>query len=271
MKNLLGFTLIEFMLAMTLGLSLLITASSLLAKSIQGAHLQRGLAEIHETSEFLEQFIRHEFYMAGFQGENQVGIDPIAWETIIWNENEQINETVTTTSDGNKYDKVAIRRIATANDYDCSGSLLETGQSYVSIFYVKKDERSQPVFYCDRIINEKAISAVGLVDNVDRFQVQYEVEYQENGVLKTEFKTKTEINKITIAKKIISVKLGLLFSDTGDPSLPLQDQSWEVLDKTYDTTTKQDAELKNGHFHRVIEWVIPFKNISRQRALPGSL
>ena len=261
-----GFSLIELMVAVTLGLALSATAASLLVRAVEAANLQRGLAEINETSQFLYQFMRHEFYMAGFNGENQLAVTPIDWEKSTDSlTDKKIAALRRKTNIEDLSDKIAIHRTASINDYDCIGAALTAGQNYISILYAQEDSEGEHVFFCKRVIDNDAKNAVSLISGVDRFQVQYEVEQWVDGVLTNTFMSRAQIDSISAAnRKIISVRLGLLLSDTGNPSLPLKDQTWDILDKTYDTTKSQDKELKNGHFHRVMTWTIPLRNVSRQ-------
>lgn len=251
-----GFNLIELLVATAISVSLTSIAAGLLAQSIHSHRVQKGLAEINESTQFVGEFIRHEFYRAGFSGD-QPPMSPVNWDL---------------SQDGNEYDVVAVQRIAGAEDYDCSGAALTPKEKYIGIFSAKtkqsfsarsKEELSD--FSCDRVIAGDEINAVSLIYGVKRFQVLYGIEKKEGDKVNYVFMSRDELVNVPEADRhVVSIKIGILFSDTGYAVLPRKAQSWIVLDETYDSTNSSNAELNDGHFHRVVEWIIPLRNVSRE-------
>lgn len=245
-----GFNLIELLVATAISVSLVSVAAGLLARSIQSHRLQQGLAELNESTQFIAEFIRHEFYLAGFSG-NQPAIDPVDWSH---------------SKDGDKYDVVAVRRIASVNDYDCSGAALTPGQQYVALFYAQRDGDIFSLL-CDRIIDGDPKNSVSLVDGVKRFQVLYGMEKKVGRSVNYVFMSSDDVKNIAeVDRHVVSVKIGILLSDTGPAVFSRKTDSWRVLDKIYlyDATKSTNAELNDGHFQRVVEWDIPLKNVSKE-------
>lgn len=244
-----GFNLIELMIATVIGVSLGAVAAGLLARSVQSAYLQKGLAEVNETTQFIAEFIRHEFYMAGFSAD-QSALVPVDWSH---------------SKEGDKYDVVAVQRIAGVNDYDCSGAALTVGKKYIGIFYAGKNGGTYDLF-CDRIIDGVELPAESLIYGVKRFQVLYGIEKITDGVKRYAFLSHDQIMENISSEQphVVSIKIGALLTDTGTAALPRGAHTWTVLDQKYDSSKSSNADLNDGHFHRVVEWTIPLKNVSKE-------
>ena len=63
-----GFSIIEFLIAMTLGTLLVATVSSVYISNKSTFRVQEGLARLQENARFTTYFLNHELRMVGFQG-----------------------------------------------------------------------------------------------------------------------------------------------------------------------------------------------------------
>jgi len=200
--NLLGFTLIELMVALSLGLIIMLAATQLFITNQIGFNLQRGMGDVQENGRFALDYMSLSVRSAGY---NNVASNGLTVPALITETADLPSATsnpaskiscndcfdLTISSTVLKSDRMVIRQALnpTAGDYrDCEGNVVAVPASNITRFivtryFVRSDStsNSNAALACDAgyydegdtTVTNFGDDGVVLLSNIDNFQVQY--------------------------------------------------------------------------------------------------
>lgn len=191
-----GFTLIELMISLSLGLVIMLAAFQLFVTNQMGFNLQRGMGDVQENGRFALDYIsyntrsaEYNLKSAGLSAQDISGIIMVAAASPAGVGLVSCNDCVTLGID--KSDQLVVRQAVSLaiNDFrDCEGNSVPKSATgnvmYVlSRYFVRADtaSNSSAALACDAGYYEEGAVAVTnfgdggvvLLSNIDSFQVQY--------------------------------------------------------------------------------------------------
>lgn len=158
-----GVGLVELMISVALGCFVCAALIDMYISNRRVHNLQQSLATIQEHSAFAVDYVRRSVMQAGSGLEGQA-IFPVAIE---FGQGDPTNKS----QDGDLFDQLVIRM---ESGFDCVGDSLDQGAVKWKRFYVENNE-----LFC----RDSDRQTVGLVDNVQAFQVLYGVDTDRDGAV----------------------------------------------------------------------------------------
>lgn len=247
-RNLRGFTLIELMVSLAIGLLVALAAVQMFVTNQQSFNLQRGMGDVQDNGRFALDFIGRDVRMAdlrpaGAQAGNMgrgivmaVSDAPGVTATTI-----SLDDSINLGIGSN--DQVVIQYAVTPySNRDCEGNVAPTSSVIVNRYFVRADASagSGSALACDGGYYSLATNAatgigdqgVVLLSSVDSFQVLYGVnDGSATGCEPARFVTATQFKAMAATTAIVAVKVGVLVrSQDSTGTLPAS-PGFQVLDK----------------------------------------
>lgn len=236
-----GFTLIELMVAMLLGLILSGAALQLFLTNQKTFALQQALSGLEEDGQIMLRYISSDIRNAG-RGNAIIGII----DGIIRTESQDGG------NDGN--DRLGINYLSV---WDCQGTDLTSngaepeGTEVQSIYYVENG-----TLFCS---SDQSAGQTPLLSGVENFQVLYGVDRNSDGRLGvTNYVTRTNL---AADDTVVSLRLGLLLRSTEDNlSVPSAGGTFQVLDQEHEVDAADRAlrrvftttiQMRNYHWEAI--------------------
>jgi len=216
-KNQAGFSIVELMIAGTLGLILLTGVLQLFTGSQRNYTLQNELADIQEDGRFtlmiLERQVQKSSWDADIAANPPTAIDIAASQD---GTNDSVTFSFKGTLDG-------------IDNLDCNNVAIADGL-VVNRFFVLNDE-----LMCQ---GNGGGDAQAFIDNVDKFQLLYGVESDMNcpdGVVNS-YMTRTDLAGSILASRILSVRFALLLKSERNLLFTAAANTYQMLDESYTPT-----------------------------------
>jgi type IV pilus assembly protein PilW len=222
-----GYTLVEFMIAGSLGLLLLLGVTQVYLSASQTNRLQSGVIEVQDMGRFVLSYLEKDLQRAGWSN-----MDPIDLGTL----DTHIDFTGTTNGTGtNSSDSITIQYEAddeagVDTQYDCGGTAVANGDVITNVYTV-----AGGVLSC----NGRA-----LIDNVETLQLIYGVESlvfdrdnMVDGYLRAD-----QIAGTGYEETVISVRIGVLLRSTNEVLDTANTNSFQVLD--YNHPAQNDRRIR---------------------------
>ena len=199
-----GFTLVELMVAMVIGLILTLAALQLFLTNQRTFALQQALAELHEDGQMVTRYMAADIRQAG---RGSAGAIP---------------PVVVADSSNGANDVLSIHYWGTAT---CAGDEY-AGETEIQNTY----SVSNGVLQCR---SERTNTTVDLVSGVESFQVLYGLDTNGDGALGvTEFVTAADLDADSI---IVAIRFALLLSNDRFTQADDASQTHWVLDQSFDS------------------------------------
>ena len=200
-----GLTLLELLISMSLGLFVVLAATSMLLSAKAGYVAQEGGAQIQDTGRYALEIVARAVRQAAYENwdssEAPVQAEPDSGANITGLDGHSLSATsndITNplTSSVNGSDMLAIRFFGagTGNNGDgsivnCAGFGVAAANPYEpaeksrawSIFYVAKNRSGEPELYC-KYLGDTKWSAQAIAHGVESFQVLYGVDTDGDGM-----------------------------------------------------------------------------------------
>ena len=241
-----GYTLLELMIAMSLGLILIGGAIQTLISNKQTFNITNAIGSTEEGGRFSMHFLTKDIRMAGYSANPQSNkSNPF----FIYNADSTTNAYCTADSNdwcskdggGTVSDQIAIlKEIDTFINSDCNGNAAVSGADssnmLANVYWIAADTTNDNLssLFCRGYDVSGAAwlgDALPMVGGVESLQVLYgEVNSDGN----TRYVSLDRVEKMT---RVIAVKIGVLVAESGNGSLSKKSRSYGVLDArpfTYD-------------------------------------
>lgn len=231
MKSQKGFTLVELMVAMLLGLIISGAALQLFLTNQRTFALQQAQSELEEDGHMIIRYITADLRNAGM-GDGTIGtVSPL-----------DLNSTENGTGGGN--DTITIEYLSQW-DY-CQGADLTSGGSnlegeWSKITYSVSDE----TLFCTSVQSASGTGGdTAMLTGVESFQILYGVDREADGELAiTEYITGSELESEDV---VVAIRLGLVLrSDNDNLPVPAGTNTFQVLDESY-TPAAADRALRRA-------------------------
>ncbi len=221
----LGFTLVELLLAMMLGLGLMAGVIQIFISTQNTYRMEEGLARIQDNGRFTLDLIIPQLRMAGYPYNLSQGMNPFAWNAstnIDANATPYARQPVNDDANGN--DELVFQYVAeTAQHRNCLGE-----QPGANILIQNR-------YYVDNNNTLRCMTNGGsdqpLVDNVESFQVLYGVDT--SATLDGLPDTWVNAASVTAAQwqnRVVAVRLAVLINTGGNVADSLDTQQYQLLD-----------------------------------------
>jgi len=215
-----GFSLVELMVALALGLLISAAAISLFSTSRRTFALQQAGAQLQQRGQLALRFLAGEVRMAGFAGAEGDAFPGIVTAT---------SDGVPGSADGGAgNDRLTVRYFAAE---DCEGHRREQAQGparVVNTYWV--DERGY--LLCEGNLAHSLSGGVKLLAGVRGFQVLYGVDNDPDGIpFAGQYVTADAIG----GRAVLSVKLSLLLEVASGALDQSEARNWYLLDQTVST------------------------------------
>lgn len=212
-----GFSLVELMVALVLGLIVSAAAIQLFTTNQRTFVLQQTASQLQQDSQQVMRFLVRDLRKTG-----------LVWDTVTPTQDMGVlfddwSVDITGSEDGDDNDVLTVAYNGTA---DCAGNDAGGWVEVASTYYV--DDGS---LYCRGSVDSDVV--VELVPGVESFQVLYGIDTEADGALgATRY---VEADDVTADTPVVSVKLGLLLRRENNV-LPLSDgtRKFYVLGEAYD-------------------------------------
>lgn len=193
-----GFSLVELMVAMVLGLLITAAVTQLFLTNRQTFNLQQGLASVQEQGRFAVNFLSKEMMTAGY------GNAPAPFAIASPFPDEDGKKS----TDGARFDSIMLLLDGSADGArDCAGGGLN-GASGWKYYQVAVEDDGNGVLKCSDSDGNNNV----LIDNVEAFQVLYGVSATSTGTRANRYLTASEV---TAADNIVSVRFAVLIASDG--------------------------------------------------------
>lgn len=180
-----GFTLIELMISLGLGLLVAAAATQLFVTNLQGFNLQRGISDVQDNGRFALDFINRDVRQAGIR---PVGALTAQFPEIAMSTTDMPGATaalvtgngVTTVGLGSS-DQLVMQRLTLTDTVDCEGNLVPANNYVVSRYFLRADAASgsQSALACDggyhdgSTLNNVGDAGIVLLGSVQNMQLQF--------------------------------------------------------------------------------------------------
>lgn len=221
-----GVGLVELMISVALGCFICSALIDMYMSNRRAHNLQQSLGSIQERSAFAVDYIRRSVMQAG-SGVDGQSVFPVAIEM---GEGDPANKSW----DGDAFDQLVIRM---EGGFDCVGDSLDQGAVKWKRFYVEHNE-----LFC----RDSDRQTVGLVDNVQAFQVLYGIDSNQDGAVDRYVNATGALGQ---EEKVFSIRVGFLFEGEYPVvnSRVTPQSEFYVLDKRIAANSLRD----NRALHRV--------------------
>jgi len=224
-----GFSLIELMIAMLLGMILLGGVFQVFVATKNGQRLQNSMAEVQENGRYAIHFLRENILMAGFSSISPIdAFDP------------------TTISDNNLNDQITIRFQSTT---DCLGSPLLPAENGIAINRLFVDAETLSLRCDGNGGNDEP--ALSMVEGIEAMQILYGTDDDEDNVA-NRYLTATEVTTADAWDNIVSVRIALLARSLNTAGVA-ENRSYSLLDAP-------GIDRNDALAHRVFTTTIPIRN-----------
>lgn len=218
-----GFTLVELMVAMVIGLILTLAALQLFLTNQRTFALQQALAELHEDGQMITRYMTADIRQAGRGSAIAGAIPPV----------------VLASSSNGTNDALSIHYWGTST---CAGDEY-TGETEIQNTY----SVSGDVLQCR---SELTNTTVDLVSGVESFQVLYGIDEEKNGSLGvTQFVTAADLTEDSV---IVAIRFALLLSSDRFTQVEAAGQTHQVLD--------QSVNSNDSNLRRVYSATVQLRN-----------
>lgn len=261
-----GFTLIELMISMAIGLLVAIAAVQLFVTALSSFNLQRGLSDVNENGRFgLDYIVRN--VRVGQYSKSSLASDPTDSAVVMTAAQlpgSPAGGFSTNTDSGTlgitSGDQLVVRRwvpASTTNERDCEGNIINAGADgvyAVSRYFLKADgTNSASALFCDAgtyaptatsvtgYVSGTAGAGIVLLSAVDSFQVLYGVSAAVGSTVPVRYVTSTQYLTLVPQPPIVAIRLGVLVrSSDGVGNLAVASPALNLLGVDI-TTSAQDA------------------------------
>jgi type IV pilus assembly protein PilW len=246
-----GYTVVELLIAATLGLVLLAGVGQLFVGSNQSFRLQRQLADVQDSGRFGLNFMRDEIERGGWSNGTEVPKpSPILFAPSEFSTGDLCPDDDCTLDGGDDVSDAVT--IAYQGDTDCAGSAAPSGE-VENRFFVGGDDGRQ--LLCQG--NGGAV-AQPLVANVDAMQIVYGIDVANNDKIPDQYvpfdRIPTDADGTPRVGDIVSIRISLLIAGEQNTSIPKQNRDYQVGDRQYefdDQTPRRvfsiTAAVRNPH------------------------
>lgn len=218
-----GFTLVELMVAMVIGLILTLAALQLFLTNQRTFALQQALAELHEDGQMITRYMTADIRQAG-RGDDTAGAIP---PVVLNNSSNGTNDTL------------SIHYWGRAT---CTGEPFAEDTEIQNTYSVSGD-----VLQCR---SELAGDTVDLISGVESFQVLYGIDDDDNGSLGvTQFVTAAALTEDSV---IVAIRFALLLSTDRFNQVGAASQTHQVLD--------QSVNSNDSNLRRVYSATVQLRN-----------
>lgn len=289
MKHARGFTMVELMIALVLGLLISAAAIQLFLANQISMNFQRGMDDVQSSGRFALDQMVHDIRLAGLgpaasaTSGAAVIVAPFVFSsadlaagTLAVGAPVTDNDLGTpgpTSSDGAgvlaKSDQIVVQRLAVNNTVDCEGNAVTAGNYIISRYFIGLDAATNvPALMCDGAYIDPAgtmhgynTGAVALVDGIDSFQVLYGIDNGTDGNAQVaRYITSTAYSALAAPKPVIlSVRIGLFMQSqdrAGDARPPSTDV--QILDQAIVAATIPN----DGLLRRLFVTTVSLRNAS---------
>lgn len=225
-KNTKGFTLIEYMVGITIGLILIAGIGTFFVGMKQSTVTQNGISEVQENGRFAMYFLSNDIQQSGYLDVEAKNFLITPFEHIAFDGHAK------QTADGGDADTSDTIRISFEGDTDCLGAAVAGGVVSNSYFVDNGDLRC----------TGGSGATETLISNVDSFQVLYGVDRDNNGS-SDELIDATDLAANGEADIVVLVKIALLISSDTNVHSAAKSQSFTMLDEGT-TTAVSDRKLR---------------------------
>lgn len=230
-----GFSLVELMVAMLLGLLITGAAVKLFLANQQTFALQQTLSRVQENGQLFVRFLVSDLRRTGLEMDGVTSSYP---QGVKFSQTQGMPGS----SDGADFDRLTV---AYHGDSDCEGTQAAAPTAVVNTYFVNTDAE----LVCDGNLTGGA--GVTLLTGVEAFEVMYGIDTEQNG--------KANVSRFVSTgalggNPVAAVRFGLLLKEEGS-SLPKSDGT-----KTYYVLTKELAEPEDRAIRRVFISTVKLRN-----------
>ena len=218
-----GFTLVELMVAMVIGLILTLAALQLFLTNQRTFALQQALAELHEDGQMITRYMTADIRQAGRGDDTAGAIPPVVLDS----------------SSNGTNDTLSIHYWGRST---CAGEGFDEDTEIQNTYSVSGD-----VLQCR---SELAGDTVDLISGVESFQVLYGIDDDDNGALGvTQFVTAAALTEDSV---IVAIRFALLLSTDRFNQVGAASQTHQVLD--------QSVNSNDSNLRRVYSATVQLRN-----------
>ena len=222
-----AFTLIEYMVAITIGLILIAGFATFFVGMKQSTVSQDAITEVQENGRFAMYFLANDLQKAGYTNIEDKAFYLTPFDHIVF------DGTASQTADGGGADANDVIKISYEGTQDCVGGNFAAGTMITNSFYVDDN---------DNLVCQGMSATEPLISNVESFHLQYGVDTDNNGS-PNKFIKANQVSANSEASKVVSVKVLLLVrSETNIHRAP-KSQSFDIFDEGA-TTAVSDRKLR---------------------------
>jgi prepilin-type N-terminal cleavage/methylation domain-containing protein len=215
-----GVTLIELMISMMLGLSLVAGISQLFIQSQKSFSMQRNLSDMTDDGSFVLEILAKGLLQAGFAEDGdtsgtdgssfQVDATPFSGTTVSLAKGEYLNGT-----DNEIIYRYKLSSIDELDNFICTSTSsfnAAVGDMVTVRIYVKDDTKNIPVLYCKVKSPTSTPSAEPLISEVYKLIIKYGVRVDTGGIY---YADKAGVG-VDGWKKVVAIKLFLVVRSADD-------------------------------------------------------
>jgi type IV pilus assembly protein PilW len=224
-----GFTLVEMMIAMALGLLLVLVIAQIFLGSKEAYKSIEEMSRLQENARFAVAQLGRVVRMAAYM------TDPLGNRATIFPAAARALDAVD--GGGSASDQITVRYqgsgtpLADGSVLDCQGNAIKGGDLAVNKYYLANGANGRTSLFCDNTGTiGPANAVVELVPNVENMQVLFgedtDADFAANRYVK-----KTDVANLD---NVVSVRLALLFTTNDFVATAVDSNTYTLLDVNYD-------------------------------------
>lgn len=229
MARMLGFSLVELMISLTLGSLITIAAIQLLSVNQRTFATQQATSRVQEDGQLALRFLATDLRQAGYSGDvvaNASGVVLAGGPPV--------------SSDSDPFDTLVIQF---TGQRDCQGTASATAVSITNAYAVNGNGE----LTCNGSLT--AGGAMAILPGIEAFRVLYGVDTTEDGEVGP-FRFVGAASAVALNRPVLAIRVGLLLSVDGLVTSSRAAQSWNVLDRSVNTSA--DNAMRRPFFTTVM-------------------
>jgi type IV pilus assembly protein PilW len=275
-----GLSMIELMVAITIGLVLAIVATQAYLSASTAQSSQTDLTRIQESARFTFDLVAREARLAGYRDNTKATNAWLTFDTSAAATSyiSGVNDATTLTLGGgvtasvlNRSDAITFRYYGNDNPagtaadgsiLDCQGNSIRRGDLLSETLYVAADatNNNEPTLFCSTWLNGSGSpTQIPLIPGVESLQVLYGEDTDQDGVINRY----VPIGSVTSLGQVKAIWVSAVIRAAGNSAVAPQSQVFNHFDASYPGTGDAGSVFTgptDSHVRRVLSTVVALRN-----------
>jgi type IV pilus assembly protein PilW len=235
-----GFTIVEMMIAMTLGLLLVVVIGQVFVTSKESYRTTEDLARLQENARFAVAQVSRAVRMTSFT------TDPLADRGVVF----PVGALIGVDGTGVVPDQITVRYqgsgapAADGSILDCHGNAIKADELAVARFYIAAGANGANALFCDNTGTTGIVPAqLEIASDVENMQILYGEDTDADGTA-NRYVERTTVGALDY-ERVVSVRIALLVRSSSEVAASVNTNTYDLLGTVFDPV--DDRRLRRAY------------------------